>query len=212
MRVLVIAALVTAVGCGGALAQTRSTSTIQRPNAIARNLGDQPEDKSVDVQSAGEYVIGPEDVLSINVWKEQDLSTKVTVRPDGKIGLPLLNDIQASGFTPRQLQENITTELKKFINNPQVSVIVLEIHSQNVYVIGGIAKPGVYPLGSPTTVMELLVRAGGLTEFTKGEEIQVLRNENGKQVQYKFNFKAFSEGKDYKQNIRLRNGDMVIVR
>jgi polysaccharide export outer membrane protein len=159
-----------------------------------------------------EFIIGPEDVLSIFVWHEPDLTNKVTVRPDGKIGLPLLNDIQASGLTPKRLQENITESLKRFLTTgPQVSVVVQEIRSQVIYITGAVAKTGVYPLGGPTTVMEALVRAGGVAEFAKAEEIQILRKNGDKPRRFRFNYKTFSEGKDYQQNIQLRNGDMVIV-
>jgi polysaccharide export outer membrane protein len=211
MRIVLISVLVTCVVCASAHAQTRSGATVAVSGTPAKRTV-QPDEKPADASMPDGYVIGPEDVLSINVWREQELSSKVSVRPDGKIGLPLLNDTQASGYTPTQLQEKIADGLKKFVTNPQVSVIVLEIRSQNVYIIGGVAKPGVYALGGPMTVMELLVRAGGLTEFAKSEDIQILRNESGKQVQHRFNFKRFSEGQDYRQNIQLRNGDMVIVR
>ncbi len=169
---------------------------------------------SPDAQSeaAQEFTIGPEDVLSITVWHEPDLSnTKVTVRPDGKIGIPLLNDIQAGGLTPKQLQEQVTEGLKQFVTGPQVSVIVQEIHSQIVYVTGAVARPGAYPLGRPMTVMELLVRAGGLSDFAKSEEIQILRKESDKLRRYRFNYKQFSEGRNYQQDISLRSGDMIIV-
>src|SRR5713226_8238813 len=159
-----------------------------------------------------EFVIGPEDILSIFVWHEPDLTNKVTVRPDGKIGLPLLNDVQASGLTPKRLQENITESLKRFLTTgPQVSVVVQEIRSQVIYITGAVAKTGVYPLGGPTTVMEALVRAGGIAEFAKAEEIQILRKSGDKPRRFRFNYKTFSDGKDYQQNIQLRNGDMVIV-
>jgi polysaccharide export outer membrane protein len=157
------------------------------------------------------YVIGPEDGLSILVWREPELSTKGPVRPDGKISVPLLNDIQASGLTPQELQELITTGLKKYINDPQVSVIVTEIRSLVVYVTGSVGKPGVYPLGGPMTVMELMVRAGGFGEFAKTDKVQILRKEGTKQVRLHFDYKSFAEGKDLDQNILLKSGDMVIV-
>ena len=176
-------------------------------------LPGQPRDGRADVQTEPpeDFTIGPEDVLSITVWHEPDLTNRVTVRPDGKIGIPLLNDVQASGLTPKQLQEQITEGLKKFVSGPQVSVVVQEIHSQIVYVTGAVARPGVYPLGRPMTVMELLVRSGGLTEFAKAEEIQILRKEAGKLRRFRFNYKQFAEGKNYQQDTQLRSGDMIIV-
>jgi len=158
-----------------------------------------------------DYIIGPEDVLSIAVSHEPDLTNKVTVRPDGKIGVTLLNDVQASGLTPKQLQERITEGLKQFVTVPQVSVIVQEIHSPIVFATGAVGKPGVYQLGRPTSVMELLVRAGGLSEFAKADDIQVLRKESGKIYRFRFNYKQFVDGSNYAQDIPLRSGDMVIV-
>jgi len=162
-------------------------------------------------QTSEEYTIGPEDVLQINVWMEPEITSRVTVRPDGKIGIPLLNEIQASGLTPRQLQEKITDGLKKFVSELSVSVIVVEIKSNVVYITGAVGKPGPYVLGAPTTVMQLLIRAGGLTEFAKTEEIQIVRNEQNATRRLPFRYKQFIEGKDYQQNIQLRRGDMIIV-
>jgi polysaccharide export outer membrane protein len=159
-----------------------------------------------------EFIIGPEDVLSVIVWHEPEFTnSRVIVRPDGKIGITLLNDVQASGLAPKQLQARLTEELKKYISNPQVSIIVQEIHSQVAYVTGAVNRPGVYALGGPTTVMEILVRAGGLGEFAKVDDIQILRKEGEKQRRFRFNYKLFSEGKDYQQNILIRSGDMIIV-
>jgi polysaccharide export outer membrane protein len=192
---------------GGATGQTVSRNSLIATDTKAgdkRQTNAQPE-------TPAEFVIGPEDVLSIVVWHEPDLTTKATVRPDGKIGLPLLNDIQASNLTPKQLQERITEGLQAFMADPQVSVIVQEIHSQIVFITGAIGKPGAYPLGRPMTVMELLVRAGGLAEFAKGEDIQVLRKEADKLHRFHFNYKQFAEGRNYQQDISLRSGDMVIV-
>jgi polysaccharide biosynthesis/export protein len=174
----------------------------------------QPKDARLpdaQAEASPEFTIGPEDVLSITVWHEPDLTNRVTVRPDGKIGIPLLNDIQAGGLTPKQLQQDITEGLRKFVSGPQVSVIVQEIHSQIVYITGSIARPGAYPLGHPMTVMEFLVQAGGLSEFAKAEDIQVLRKESGKLRRFRFNYKQFAEGRNYQQDIFLRTGDMIIV-
>jgi polysaccharide export outer membrane protein len=157
------------------------------------------------------YVIGPEDVLSIVVFREDQLSTRVTVRADGKIALVLLDEVQASGLTPRQLKETITNGLKKFLNDPQVYVIPIEIHSQFVSIVGSVSHPGVYPLGTPLRVTELLVRAGGLTEYAKADQIIIIRSQTNLSDRYPFNYKTFLEGKNYKQDIQLRSRDMVIV-
>lgn len=159
-----------------------------------------------------DYVIGPEDVLAVNVWKEPELSIKeLVVRPDGKISLPLVNDIQAGGLTPIQLQEQIAGKLKKFVESPNVTVTVLKVFSHTVSVVGAVGRPGPYVLGSPTTVLDILARAGGVTEFAKAKNIKILRNEDGKQVQYPFNYKNVIKGKDLEQNITLRNGDIILV-
>jgi len=158
-----------------------------------------------------DYIVGPEDVLEISVWHEPDLTTKAVVRPDGKIGIPLLNDVQATGLVTKQLQEQITHGLAQFVADPHVSVIVVEIHSQVVHIIGNVARPGAYPLGGPLTVVELLARAGGLADFAKKEEIGIVRSEGGKSRRFVFNYKAFIEAKNFLQNIPLRSGDVVIV-
>jgi polysaccharide export outer membrane protein len=158
------------------------------------------------------FIIGPEDVLTVTVWREPELTTnRVNVRPDGKIGVPLLNDVQASGLTTGQLQEQITEGLKKFVADPNVSVIVLEVHSQVVHILGGVNRPGAYILGSPLTVVELLARAGGVTEFAKTEQVQIVRKDNGKNKRFVFNYKKFVEGKNFEQNIQLRSGDVVTI-
>lgn len=159
-----------------------------------------------------DYVIGLEDVLSVFVWREPELSVKeVVVRPDGKITLPLINDISASGLTVNQLQEQITEKLKDFVASPSVTVVVVRIVSQRVSIVGEVGQPGVYALSSPMTVLELLARAGGLREYAKRKDIAVVRHEGNKTVRYKFNYKDVSAGKNLEQNITLKNGDIVIV-
>ncbi len=159
-----------------------------------------------------DYVIGMEDILSINVWKEPELSVKeVVVRPDGKISIPLIGDIQASDLTPMQLQGRISERMKEFVAAPSVTVVVLRIGSRSVSIVGQVAKPGIYYLGSPMTVIELLSRAGGLREEAKKNKISILRNEGGKTVSFRFNYKDVSKGVNLKQNIELKNGDQVIV-
>jgi polysaccharide biosynthesis/export protein len=157
------------------------------------------------------YVIGPQDVLDIDVWKETELTRAVPVRPDGKISLPLLNDVQAAGLTPTQLSEQITTELKKFITDPQVTVIVTQINSQRVYILGEMARPGAYPLLPGMTVLQALSSAGGFTPFANMKKIYVLRNEGGKQEKFPFNYKEVVRGKNAEQNIVLKAGDQIVV-
>jgi len=161
---------------------------------------------------ADDYVLGLEDVISIHVWKEPELSVKdIIIRPDGRIGLPLINDIRASGLTPKQLQEEISEKLKEFISSPVVTVVVVKAASHSVSIVGQVNKPDVYPMGSPMTVLELLAKAGGLTEYAKAKDIKIIRKEDGKTVQFSFNFKDVSKGKNLQQNIILKNGDTVVV-
>jgi polysaccharide biosynthesis/export protein len=157
------------------------------------------------------YVIGPQDVLDVDVWKEQELTRSVEVRPDGKISLPLLNDVQASGMTPMQLATNITDGLRKFITDPQVTVIVTDIRSQRVYILGEVAHPGAYPLLPGMNVLQALSSAGGFTMFAKTKSIYVLRQQDGKQQKFPFNYKEAISGKRADQNIVLRAGDQIVV-
>lgn len=162
-------------------------------------------------QNDVEYKIGPQDLLRIDVWKESEISRTVPVRPDGKISLPLLNDIQAAGFTAMQLSAAITEGLKKYVMNPQVTVTVAEINSRRVYVTGEVTKPGAFPLLPDMTVLQALSGSGGFTQFAKLKGIYVLRMENGKQVKHPFNYKDVVSGKAAQQNILLQPGDVVVV-
>jgi polysaccharide export outer membrane protein len=157
------------------------------------------------------FVIGQNDVLDISVWKEPDISRRVPVRPDGKISLPLLNDIQAAGLTPMQLQTQISEKLKKFLTEPQVTVIVAEINSQRIYILGEANRPGAYPLLPNMTVLQALSGAGGLTQFANSRKVRILRMENGKQASYNFNYKEVILGKNIDQNIVLKPGDSIVV-
>ena len=159
-----------------------------------------------------DFVIGLEDVLSVNVWKETELSLpNVVVRPDGKITVPLVGDIQASGLTTTQLQQHIAEKLQDFVASPMVSVTVVKIASRSVSIVGQVSKPGVYTMGSPMTVMELLARAGGLGLDAKGKKIKIIRKEEGKYIQFPFNYNDVVKGKNLKQNIVLKTGDLVVV-
>jgi polysaccharide biosynthesis/export protein len=167
---------------------------------------------SAPVQAAttdASYKIGPQDVLRIDVWKEAEISRSVPVRPDGKISLPLLNDVQASGLTAMELAGNITEGLKKFINNPQVTVTVAEINSRRVYVTGEVTRPGAYPLLPNMTALQAITSASGFTQFANPKKIYVLRSEGGKQVKHPFNYKAVLDGKQ--DDIPLQPGDTIVV-
>jgi polysaccharide export outer membrane protein len=157
------------------------------------------------------YVIGPNDILTIVFWRDKDMSGDVNVRPDGKVTLPLINDIQAAGLTPDQLRLSITEAAKALFEDPTISVVVKEIHSRQVFITGQVGKSGPYPLMGPMTVMQLIALAGGLQEFAKTEDIGILRTENGKQVRIPFNYKEVTRGKNLQQNIELKPGDQVVV-
>lgn len=160
---------------------------------------------------ASTYIIGAEDVLDINVWKEPDNSKTVPVRPDGKISLPLLNDVMAAGLTPMQLQAVLTEGLKKFIAEPQVTVIVTAVNSRRVYVLGEVSRTGALPMLPNMTVLQALSAAGGLSQYAKMNGIYVLRSENGRQMTYPFNYKEVVRGKHPEQNIPLKSGDTIVV-
>lgn len=157
------------------------------------------------------YVIGPQDVLDISVWKEPELTRPVPVRPDGKISMPLLNDVQAAGKTPLQLAADITTGLKKFVTDPQVTIIVTTINSQRVFILGEVNRAGAYPLLPNMTVLQALSSAGGFTIYANLKKIYVLRVEDGKQVKHPFNYKDVLAGKAADQNIFVKAGDTIVV-
>ena len=157
------------------------------------------------------YVIGPQDVLDISVWKEPELTRPVPVRPDGKISMPLLNDVQAAGKTPLQLSADITAGLKKFVTDPQVTVIVTTINSQRVFILGEVNRAGAYPLLPNMTVLQALSSAGGFTIYANLKKIYVLRVEDGKQVKHPFNYKDVLAGKAADQNIFVKAGDTIVV-
>lgn len=150
-------------------------------------------------------------MLDISVWKEPDLTRSVPVRPDGKISLPLLNDVQAAGLTPSQLASQITESLKKFVTDPQVTVIVSAINSQRVYILGEVNRAGAYPLLPQMTVLQALSSAGGFTQFANPKKIYVMRSENGKQDKFPFNYNDVIKGKQSDENIVLKPGDTIVI-
>ena len=157
------------------------------------------------------YVIGPGDVLSVIVWKEKPLSGSVTVRPDGFITLPLINEIQVIGLTTAQLRETLTEKYKEFVNDPFVSVRVEKIASSEIFLIGEVQKQGAFPATGNDSLLQLLTRAGGLTPFADRHSIRVIRREGGKLTEYVVDYDAILKG-DLKQDILLRPGDRVVVR
>ncbi len=182
----------------------------ENPTTVAR-ASNAYEQKAKAATEDPNYVIGPEDMLDISVWKEPDISRMVPVRPDGKISLPLLHDVQAAGLTPKQLGVLVTESLKKYLTDPQVTVIVTAINSRRIYILGEVARPGAYALLPDMTVLQALSSAGGFTTFANTKRIYVLRTENGKQVKYFFNYKQVVAGVQTQQNIVLQSGDTVVV-
>lgn len=159
-----------------------------------------------------DYVIGPDDSLSIVYWDHKEMSADVVVRPDGKITLPLVNDIPAVGLTPDQLRQKITDAGSKFVEAPVVTVIVKDIKSRQVSITGEVGKSGWYPINGPMTVIQLIALAGGLQEYADGKHISILRTEKGQPVSYRFNYdEVVKKRRNLKQNIELKPGDQVVV-
>jgi polysaccharide export outer membrane protein len=164
-----------------------------------------------EVAVPSEYVIGPDDVLSIVFWREAEMSAQVRVRPDGRISLPLLNDLVAVGLTPERLRERLEQEAKRYVTNPNATVVVLEINSRRIFVVGQVAQPGVYPLNAPMNVLQAIASAGGLLEFAHGRNIIVERVVSDRKIRLPFDYREVVKGKKVDQNVLLAPGDTVIV-
>jgi polysaccharide export outer membrane protein len=156
------------------------------------------------------YVIGAEDVLHIAVWKENDLTATEPVRADGKISLPLLNDVQASGLTPMQLADSLTEKLKKFVADPRVTVVVTAINSKRIYLLGEVSHTGAMPMSPNMTVMQALASAG-INQFANTKKIYVLRSENGKKEKFPVNYRKLIKGQDIDHDYTLQPGDTIVV-
>jgi polysaccharide export outer membrane protein len=157
-----------------------------------------------------EYVIGPEDVLHIAVWKEADLTATLPVRPDGKISLPLLNDVQAAGLTPMQLADSLTEKLKKYVATPRVTVVVTQINSKRIYLVGEVGHTGAVTMLPNMTVLQAL-SSSGMTQFANTKKIYVLRMQNGKQQKLPVNYRKLVKGEQMDQNYILEPGDTIVV-
>lgn len=166
---------------------------------------------AVPAPPPGDYTIGPDDILTIVFWKEKDMSSDVAVRPDGRISLPLLNDVDAAGLTPEQLRVKLAAAADKFLEEPTVTVVVKQINSRKVFITGQVPKPGPYPLTGPTNVVQLIAMAGGVLEYADSENIVIMRTVNGKPMSYEFNYKDVAKRKNLGQNIELKPGDTIIV-
>ncbi len=194
------------------LAAQERPSNKGKANSLAVVRGsNRDESRSIAATNDPAYVIGAEDVLDINAWKEPEITRTVPVRPDGKISLPLINDIQAAGLTPMQLAMIITEKLKKYLTDPQVTVVVKAINSRRIYIMGEVGRSGAFPLLPDMTMLQALSGAGGFTQFANLKGIYLLRNENGKQVKFPFNYKEVVRGARPEQNLVLKPGDTIIV-
>lgn len=183
--------------------------------APARSMapGSSSSQASPAVPAGPTYKIGPGDVLDIDVWQNSELTFKnLPVRPDGKISIPLLNDVQAAGLTAMQLSDNIARGLKKYVKgDPVVTVVVAQVNSQRYYVLGEVMHPGVFPLLPGLTALQAISTAGGFTEFANQKKIYILRESNGQAQKLPFNYKEVVQGKDLQQNIELKPGDTIVI-
>ena len=194
------------LGAGGAAAQDVEIKT----GGVLRGQASRaPASPAAEVES--DYRVGAGDVLDVLVWKEQEASATVPIRPDGKISLPLINDLEVTGKTPIEIQEIVVERLSPFIKDPNVTVTVRQINSKKVYLLGEVAGPGAYQIMRPTTVLQILTEAGGLRPFAKEKDIYVLRVSNGQQQKFRFNYKDVIRGKKMEQNILLEPGDTIVV-
>ena len=214
MKAIIVAALILALSPAAAprlAAQQAAQTPKQQPQAEpAKTVAGAPAKAmalpvSVDPNT---YTLGPDDVLAVRVWREPDLSGTLTVRPDGTISMPLLNEIHAGGLTPIQLGDQITAALSKFVNSPQVTVSVEDVRSKRYYMTGdGIERPGAYPLSSPTTVFDAVTIAGGFREFANKKHITIIRGDK----RLIFNWNDVVRGRNLSQNVNLENDDRVVI-
>ena len=186
--------------------------TVAQSSASEQPSGHSASDKraSSSIQAGPQFVIGPEDVLLIAVWKEADLTATLPVRPDGQISLPLISDVQAAGLTPIQLAQSVTEKLKKYIADPHVTVVVTAINSKRIYMVGEVAHTGPIPMLPNMTALQAISSAG-LTQFANTKNIYILRMENGKQQKMPVNYRKLVKGEQMEQNYVLKPGDTIVV-
>ena len=205
-----IAASMPSIALAQGAATPRSGTQSTQPATPPRQPGTATSSTGVPLPT--DYTIGPDDVLGIVFWRDADMTGDVTVRPDGNITLPLLGDIKAAGLRPTELRDQITKAASKLIADPNVTVVVRQINSRNVFVTGGVARPGAYPVSGQMTVLQIITVAGGLTEFADAKNISIIRVENGQTQRFKFNYNDVLDGKKMEQNILLKPGDTVLVK
>lgn len=192
----------------GVQAQADTPRTVPPPAPVAQGS----EAASVAKAHDNSFVIGNDDVLAINVWKEPDISRSIPVRSDGKISLPLVGEVQATGQTPLKLEQEIASKLKSYIAEPEVTVIVQQINSQKFNILGMVSRPGSFPIASASTVLDAIALAGGFRDFAKQKSIYILRqNSDGSQTRIPFNYKQVVKGQNPAQNIKLQPRDTIVV-
>jgi len=192
------------------VATATASAQEQRPESTSGAAGAAVATPVSRFVAADAFRIGPEDLLDVQVWKNSDLSRIVPVRPDGMISLPLVNDIQAAGLTPTDLRQQLTERLSEYVQSPEVSVIVREVHSVKVSVVGSVKMPGHYELKSPATVLDLIARAQGLNEFASKDKIVVLRQNGATTTRMPFNYRKVADGSE-QENFFVRAGDIIVV-
>jgi polysaccharide export outer membrane protein len=207
-------AFVGANAWGSDSAKSAATSEATKASWAAqggRETGGQPNTPNA-TRAVDDYIIGPSDVLAINVWKDAELTRTVTVRPDGKISLPLIGELEVSGLTAVNVQRLIAQRLMEYISNPQVTVIVQEVKSQTYVIVGKIIHPGAYELGKPTTVLEAIAIAGGFLDFAKVSKVNIIRRRaGGASETLHFDYKKAIKGQNPEQNVELKSGDTIVV-
>lgn len=206
--VAVVAFGVAAAGAEGQGTSSRPAKVLPQQTSTVTNSSS----TSASANTSSAYIIGPGDLLAINVLHEAELTQKVPVQMDGKITMPLIGEIQASGMAPANLQATIAAKLRDYIKDAEVTVVVEEIKSRQFSVMGEVEHPGTFPLARPTTVLDGLAQAGGFRDFAKLTKIHVLRkNPDGTTINLPFNYKQVSKGKNESENIQLQAGDTIIV-
>ncbi|HET9406826.1 MAG TPA: polysaccharide biosynthesis/export family protein [Candidatus Sulfotelmatobacter sp.] len=210
MKKVANAAVLLGIGIFASMVWAQSSQSANTNPPGSTGMGNQPATGSSGSSSGSDYVIGAEDSLHISVWKEPELTETLPVRPDGKISMPLLNDVQAAGLTPGQLAISITEKLKKYLADPRVTVVVTAMNSQRIFVTGEVNHSGPMPLLPHMTVLQAISEAG-FTQFANPKAIYLLRTTNGRQEKIPFNYKQVVKGHHPEQNIQLKPGDTIVV-
>ena len=178
---------------------------------FSNSLAAQAADASAAKPHDDSFIIGNDDVLAVNVWKEPDISRSIPVRSDGKISLPLVGEVQAAGLTPLKLEKDIANKLKNYMSEPEVTVMVQQVNSQKFNILGQVVRPGSYVIANSPTVLDGIALAGGFRDFAKQKSIYVLRQGSAGESRVPFNYKDVVQGKNMAQNIKLQPGDTIIV-